>query len=337
MCLSIANKLAVVDLTNGTVLQQINVGIAPWDIVLSPDQQTAYVSDWGGRFPTVGDLTAPSAGTQVIVDDRGVAASGALSVVNLANGTEIAKISTDLHPCDLELSADGTTLYIANANSDTVSVFATATRSVTETILVRPDPSFPYGSASTGLTLSRDGKTLFVASGGNNALAVIELPNSQHTNSLLRGFLPTDWYPGAVVADSNYVYVANVKGLGTRLGQPTTTAWQVGASLGTANRIPLPDSEALAKYTAQVFEDGRVRKSDKPSACCGRIGPRARAGARGRTLGLSPRRVCPQGKQDLRPDVRRPAPGQRQLESLHLSALGLPQSPRPRRTICPAR
>lgn len=258
VCLSIANKLAVVDLTNGTVLQQINVGIAPWDIVLSPDQQTAYVSDWGGRFPTVGDLTAPSAGTQVIVDDRGVAASGALSVVNLANGTEIAKISTDLHPCDLELSADGTTLYIANANSDTVSVFATATRSVTETILVRPDPSFPYGSASTGLTLSRDGKTLFVASGGNNALAVIELPNSQHTNSLLRGFLPTDWYPGAVVADSNYVYVANVKGLGTRLGQPTTTAWQVGASLGTANRIPLPDSEALAKYTAQVFEDGRV-------------------------------------------------------------------------------
>jgi len=258
VCLSVANKLAVVNLANGTVTRQINVGIAPWDVVVSPDGNTAYVSDWGGRFPTAGDLTAPSAGTPVIVDDRGVAASGALSVVNLLSGQETAKVSTDLHPCDLELSADGATLYVANANSDTVTVLDTATRTIRETILVRPDPSFPYGSASTGLALSRDGKTLFVASGGNNAVAVVELPNAPHANSRLRGFLPTDWYPGAVIADDHFIYVANVKGLGTRLGQPNVTAWGIGAHLGTANRIPLPEPESLAKYTAQVFEDGRV-------------------------------------------------------------------------------
>ncbi len=258
VCLSIANKLAVVDLAAGTVSQQISVGIAPWDVVLSPDGNTAYVSDWGGRFPTGGDLTAPSAGTQTVVDSRGVAASGAVSVVNLVSGLETAKVTAGLHPCDLELSADGTTLYVANANSDTVTIIDTPTRTVRETVLVRPDPSFPYGSASTGLAVSRDGKSLFVASGGNNAVAVVELPNAQHTNSLLRGFLPTDWYPGAVVADSNAVYVVNVKGLGTRLGQPATTSWQIGAFLGTANKIPVPGSEALSKYTAQVFEDGRV-------------------------------------------------------------------------------
>ncbi len=258
VCLSIANKLAVVNLATGTLSQQIPVGIAPWDVVLSPDGNTAYVSDWGGRFPVAGDLTAPSAGTQVVVDSRGVAASGAVSVVNLLSGLETAKITTDLHPCDLDLSADGTTLYVANANSDTVTVIDTATRTVKEMVLVRPDPSFPYGSASTGLALSRNGETLFVTSGGNNAVAVVELPNAQHTNSLLRGFLPTDWYPGSVVADSNSVYVANVKGLGTRQGQPATTSWQIGAHLGSANKIPIPDAEALSKYTAQVFEDGRV-------------------------------------------------------------------------------
>ena len=109
-----------------------------------------------------------------------------------------------------------------------------------------------------GLALSPDGKNLFVASAGNNAVAVVELPNAQHTNSLVQGFFPTDWYPGAVVADSNYVYVANVKGLGSRAGQPATTSWQICAFLGTANRIPIPDADSLSKLTAQVYEDGRV-------------------------------------------------------------------------------
>ncbi len=258
VCLSIANKLAVVNLASGAVTQQITVGIAPWDMALSSDGNTAYVSDWGGRFPTGGDLTAPSAGTPVVVDSRGVAASGVVSFVNLLTGLETAQTATGLHPCDLELSTDGLTLYVANANSDTVSVINTVTRAVKETILVRPDPTFPYGSASTGLTLSKDGTRLFVTSGGNNTLAVVELPNVQHSNSLVQGFLPTDWYPGAVVVDRNHLYVANVKGLGSRLGQPVSTAWQIGAHLGTANKIPIPGAESLSKYTAQTFEDGRV-------------------------------------------------------------------------------
>jgi YVTN family beta-propeller protein len=163
-----------------------------------------------------------------------------------------------LHPSDLELSADGATLYVANANSDIVSVFSTQTRTLKESILVRPDPGFPYGSAANGLALSKDGKSLFVASAGNNAVAVLELPNAAHTNTLLQGFLPTDWYPGAVIADSNYLYVANVKGLGTRQGQPTTTAWQIGAFLGTANKIAIPNQDSLSKFTAQSFEQGRI-------------------------------------------------------------------------------
>ncbi len=258
VCLSIANKLAVVNLSNGTLIRQIPVGIAPWDVVLSPDGNNAYVSDWGGRFSVAGDLTATSAGTPVVIDSRGVAASGRLSFVNLASGVETAQLPTGLHPSDLALSADGHTLFVANANSDSVTVIDTQTQTVKETILVRPDPTFPYGSAADGLALSADGKSLFVASGGNNGVAVIELPNAQHTKSLLQGFLPTGWYPGAVTADSNYIYVVNVKGLGSRDGQPANTTWQVYAPLGTADRIPIPAAESLSKYTAQTFEDGRV-------------------------------------------------------------------------------
>jgi len=133
-----------------------------------------------------------------------------------------------------------------------------STPKIPRAILVRPDPSFAYGSAVDGLALSKDGQKLFVAMGGNNAIAVVELPNNQHTNSLLQGFLPTDWYPGAVLAATNFIYVANVKGLGTRFGPVATKSWQIEAPLGTANKIPIPTADSLSKYTAQVFEDGRI-------------------------------------------------------------------------------
>ena len=259
VCLSINNALAVVSLAAGTVSQQIPVGIAPWDVKLSPDGATAYVSDWGGRFPLAGDATATSAGTAVVVDARGVAASGVVSFVNLASGVETSKVATGLHPSALALSQDGNTLFVANANSDTVTVIDTPSRTVRETILVRPDPALPFGSEADGLALSPDGTLLFVASAGNNAVAVVELPNAQHTNSLLQGFFPTDWYPGAVVVDGAFAYVANVKGLGSRLGQPAASYG--GANfLGTVDRIPLPAGDALSKFSAQVNENGRVRQ-----------------------------------------------------------------------------
>ena len=268
VCLSIANKLAVVDLASGTVSQQISVGIAPWNVVLSPNGTNAWVSDWGGRSPTNGDLTATSAGTAVVIDSRGVAASGVVSLVNLATGTQTAQVATGLHPSDLALSQDGGTLYVANANSDTVTVIDTQARSVKETILVRPSSTLPFGSSSTlpfgsepnGLALGAGGTNLYVASAGNNAIAVVELPNAQHANSVVQGFVPTDWYPGAVIADGTYLYVANVKGLGSRNGQPTATSFASSSHLGTASRIPLPSADALSKYSADVNENGLVRQ-----------------------------------------------------------------------------
>ena len=258
VCLSRLNTLAVVNLPTGAVLRQINVGIAPFDVVLSPDETVAYVSDWGGRRPAPGETTADSAGTQVVVDGRGIGASGAVSIVDLVQNVQTALVPTGLHPADLELSPDGGTLYVANANSDTITVIETATATVRETILVRPDATLPFGSAANALALTTDAKTLVVANAGNNAVALIELPNAQHATSVVQGFIPTDWYPGAVVVDRDYIYVANVKGLGTRNGAPNTTAWDANRALGTVNRIPFPGAELLSKYTAWVHEDGRV-------------------------------------------------------------------------------
>jgi YVTN family beta-propeller protein len=251
VCLTTSNYLAVVNLSSTNITQLIKVGVAPWDVVLSNDGNTAYVSDWGGRQPGAGDLTGYFNGIPIIVDNRGIAASGAVSVVDLTQNLKVADIPTGLHPNAQTLSSDGTTLYVANANSDTVTVINTQARAVQETILMRPNPSMPFGSASDGLALSPDGTTLYVANAGNNAVGIVQLPNAQHTNSVVQGFVPSDWYPGAVMADATDLYVVNVKGLGSGPG----TAAQLN---GSVNKIPLPNQIVLSKYTAQVQENGRV-------------------------------------------------------------------------------
>jgi hypothetical protein len=86
------------------------------------------------------------------------------------------------------------------------------------------------------------------------------LAGGSQTNSQVKGFLPAGWYPGGVAADSNNVYVVNAKGLGSRLGQPITSIWSVYDFLGTANKIPIPTADALSKYTARVYEGGRIRE-----------------------------------------------------------------------------
>ncbi|HNQ88729.1 MAG TPA: alkaline phosphatase family protein [Verrucomicrobiota bacterium] len=258
VCLSRNNTLAVVDLATGSVSRQIPVGLAPFDVVLSADGTTAYVSDWGGRRPGAGDRTAPSAGSAVVVEERGVGSSGAVSVVDLMAGAQTHLILTGLHPSDLVLSADGSRLYVANANSDTVTVIDTASKSVAETISVRPDAALPFGSAANALALSPDERRLYVANGGNNAIAVVALPGGSRNRSVVEGYIPAGWYPSGVVARGDRLLVCNAKGLGSRNRLQAGTSWSVYWYLGTLNRVGVPDPETLSKLTAQVYEDARV-------------------------------------------------------------------------------
>jgi len=115
-------------------------------------------------------------------------------------------------------------LYVANANSDTVSVIDTKTDAVVETIPCRPEARLPFGSGSNALALSPDGATLYVANGTNNCVAVVRLAgtSSEGTEPAAagehpRGLIPTAWYPGALLlsGDGKRLFVANVKGHGS--------------------------------------------------------------------------------------------------------------------------
>ena len=258
VCLSRNNTLAIVDLKSGKLTREIKTGIAPWDVTPMPDGKTAWVSNWGGRHPLQGERTASSADTLVPVDARGIPISGSISLLSLEQGKEITQLETGLHASDLLLSSDAKTLYVANANADTVSVIDTMGQKVRETLPVPPELSLPYGSAPNALTFAPDNKTLFVANGGNNAVAVFDLQDARKGRRKLRGFIPTGWYPGALASDANYLYVANVKGLGSKGTATEGKGRNVYNYLGTFNRIPYPNPETLKRYTQQVRTDAQI-------------------------------------------------------------------------------
>jgi DNA-binding beta-propeller fold protein YncE len=282
VCLSRANALALVDLRAGEVVATIPVGVAPYDVVLSPDGALAYVSNFGGRRAAAGDRSARSSGTPLVVDERGIGASGTISVVELATRRSVAEIDCGLHPCDLELSRDGTRLYVAAANSDAVFVLDARERRVQQEICVRPDPSLPFGSITNALALSADEQTLYAANGGNNALAVVHLARPGAGASTLAGFIPTGAFPGAIAVRGERLFVANVKGEGSRATKAGERGWHSPNERGSVSCIPACDAATLAQWTERALRGARVPQAQRNLAA------RAASGVRPRPV---PRRV----------------------------------------------
>src|SRR5205807_7271628 len=98
--------------------------------IVSPRTDRAYVSNWGGDHPTRDDPQALSSKTPVKIDPRtSLGNHGSVSVLAPADGQwkQIKTIATGLHPSGMVASKTGKFVYVANANSDTVSVIETAT------------------------------------------------------------------------------------------------------------------------------------------------------------------------------------------------------------------
>jgi len=220
------NQLAKIDLDHSAKPQwQVTTGVAPFGVKLANGK--LYVTNWGGRMPKEGELTAGTPWDPAVVDkNSGAVSNGTVSVINPQTGSPIKEIAVGLHPNDIVASADGRFVYVANGNSDNVSVIDTHTDLVTESIdvrLMQGERDF-VGDSPNGLALSPNGKTLYVANGMDNALAVIDLgkyasAKGRQEKSSISGFIPTGVYPGniALSADGKKLYVANIEGIGSRV------------------------------------------------------------------------------------------------------------------------
>jgi YVTN family beta-propeller protein len=270
VCSNRANDLLRLDAKTGKVTATVPVGVAPYTPVVVGKK--VYVSNWGGDRPDGKEIT--TSGTPVKVDPRtSVANHGSVSVVEADGDQWKAKsIIVGGHPCGMTASADGKYVFVANANSDTVSVIHTGFDLVVETIDCKPEKRLPFGSGSNALTLSPDGKTLYVANGTNNCLAVVAVgtlgdghDKKDQVPSKLLGLIPTGWYPGAVTvsADGKTLFVANVKGHGSLNGQRREAAKGKNSHdhLGSVSVIPVPSADELKKHTEKANASNRLAYS----------------------------------------------------------------------------
>jgi sugar lactone lactonase YvrE len=134
-------------------------------------------------------------------------------------------IKPGTHPCALELSPDGGTMYVALANRDAVAAVhvgggAFAVKGYFDTRL--PRQSY-FGAEPDALALNGDGSRLYVANAISDSIAVMDttkLTGKVAGKGMVEpiGFVPTEWMPMSMAfvgtGPSGKLCVATAKGKG---------------------------------------------------------------------------------------------------------------------------
>ena len=248
VALNLSNQLMELDAESGRQLRVFDVGVAPYDVVITGGK--AYVSNWGGRRPEPNDITGPAGrGTRVRVDPvRFIASEGSVSIIDLVAGKPLKEIVVGLHSSAMALSPNRRYLTIANAGSDSVSVLDTRTDTIIENISLQWQLGDPFGASPNALTFSPDGQTLYVCNGTQNAVATVAFKPGR---SKITGLIPTGWFPGAIAFDKkrSRLHVANIKGFGSgkRWAPGDKEGFNSHQYFGSLSLIDVPGRSELAK------------------------------------------------------------------------------------------
>jgi YVTN family beta-propeller protein len=272
------NTVVALDASTGAVENTWNVGIAPRELAFVGDK--LYVSDEGGRRAQPGDTTMDSYGTAVPANGYlGTSTTGEVSVIDTANpSAPVGQITVGLHPTAMHVS--GNALFVANTNSDTVSVIDTRIDKVVQTIDTRPWPESAVGYQPDGIALTQDGH-LLVTLGRANAVAVYRYDGTPQDPVSYIGLLPTDYYPADVAIVGNQIVVTNTRGIDARGPAITTykgegtvpvTGHDTHSTTASLTRFTLPSDQDIAnKYTPMVFAQNGWGKNDVLEATGARV------------------------------------------------------------------
>ncbi len=270
-CSLYRNRIDVVRLKTGEVINHFATGRRPYRITFAPDGKSYFVTSW---------------------------ADGTLYQHDPATGYKMNALAIGAHPTDMVWSTrkpqgdiDGDTpaysarLFVAAANTNNVYVvgYAGSTLHRLESINVATTPRHPLGMTPSALSLNAAQTRLYVACSDANAVAVV---NVEEGSSLVLGFVPTGWYPTAVtvLADGGLV-VLNGRG-GRSYPNPNGpnplhraapyessdahAGYVAQIQTGTASFIPPFRSPQLAAYTRDVisqspYDDNLLDQAEVPS------------------------------------------------------------------------
>ncbi|MCW3117490.1 MAG: phosphoesterase, partial [Chitinophagaceae bacterium] len=262
------NQLIKISFEDKKITWTVPTGVAPYGLCIVKNK--IYVTNWAG--PQVTDTLREYAGTPwgraYTNPVTGSTQEGSLSVFDISNGALLQQLALGLHPNAIIKSADDRFLYIANANSDNISIVDVQQEKVIDSVntgLFSKNYSF-YGSSPNGLFLDGRSNTLYVANGMDNAVVVLK-PGSYVSGKIIKpakilGYIPTEAYPSGITQLNHRLYITNLEAKGARIlsevdliKQPDGKfgkAYSIHKELTSVSVIPVPDPVQLNRYTADV-------------------------------------------------------------------------------------
>jgi len=253
---SLTSSFETVTIPASSVDAELNHNcVLPYGCLVDGKQHRIYVSLWGNAEVAVVDS-----------DSRKV----------------VDYWPTQEHPNEMALTTNGATLFVANANRNTVTVIDTKTGKALETLTAALYPHAPSGSTPNSLALTPDQKILFIANADNNNLAVFDVSTPGHSHSL--GFIPVGWYPTSVrvTPDGRRLLVTNGKGVmpranpngpqpGRKSREETLPQYIAELLKGTLSVIDLPHSRdefdnQLVVHTAAAYRCSSLKADSSVAA-----------------------------------------------------------------------
>jgi YVTN family beta-propeller protein len=253
-----SDEAVLLTANNGKILRRFDLSTfkripasLPYTTVITHDGNRAFVSLWNASSVAELDL----------VNGRVV------KILPLEKPS--AAFAGGSHPTALLLNHNDSILYIALTNRDKIVALDAKTLKVAKEFSTKPVGQAYGGSDPQSLSLSTDEKFLFSANAISDSVSVIDLTGKSET-----GFIPTEWYPTAVLATPSQLLIATAKG---RSSGPNPKPiknnpdglpdypYTPALIRGSLAQIPLPDLPAhLADYTKQTFAANSLRgNSDK--------------------------------------------------------------------------
>jgi YVTN family beta-propeller protein len=169
-----SGDISVIDPSTQTVIATVKVGKRPRGVKISPDGKLLYVALSGSPSapPGVDEKTLPP-------PDR---SADGIGEVDLATNTLTRVIHAGNDPEQVDISLDGSRLYVANEDTAQVSVVDVKTGSIVATAKVGAEPE--------GVTLRPDGKVVYVTSEEDGDVAAIDTATNKVLTRIPVGHRP---------------------------------------------------------------------------------------------------------------------------------------------------
>lgn len=240
-------SLYLVDLNTKKILNVFGLDAEAYTCQVSSDSKELYITCWGCDKLLIFDLEKNAWKNSISIGDN---------------------------PNEMLLTPNGKTLYVCNANDNSVSVIDIKSKKVIETLDAALFPDSPSGSTTNSLAYDASEKKLYIANADNNCLAVFDV--SKPGSSFSLGFIPTGWYPTCVRLINKKLWVSNGKGFESKpnpfgpspirkkdevihhgwIAKNGSEVEYIGSLFkGTMSIINVPSPKELKDYTAMVYQN----------------------------------------------------------------------------------